>query len=64
MAKGMTVAIAKGILTITIPVEKVLNPSASGKTLRVASTEGNAKTDVEVEGKPLFIGLNAYIRNS
>jgi len=36
-------------------------PSASGKTLVVASTRGNIKTSCMVEGKPLTIGLNAYI---
>ncbi len=37
-------------------------PSASGKTLVVASTHGNMTTDVMVNGKPLVIGVNAYIR--
>jgi len=37
-------------------------PSASGKTLVVASTRGNAVTDVMVDGKPVTIGLNAYIK--
>lgn len=36
-------------------------PSASGKTLVVASTRGNLKTDQLIQGKPLTIGLNAYI---
>ncbi len=36
-------------------------PSASGKTLVVASTRGNMKTSVSIDGKPLIIGLNAYI---
>lgn len=35
--------------------------SASGKTLVVASTRGNVVTDVLVQGKPVTIGLNAYI---
>lgn len=35
-------------------------PSASGKTLVVASTRGNLKTDVKINGKTLTIGLNAY----
>jgi hypothetical protein len=37
-------------------------PSASGKTLVVASTHGNKETDVMIDGKPVIIGLNAYIR--
>lgn len=37
-------------------------PSASGKTLVVASTRGNKTTDAEIDGKPITIGVNAYIR--
>lgn len=37
-------------------------PSASGKTLVIASTNGNQATSVIVNGKPLTIGLNAYIK--
>jgi len=36
--------------------------SASGKTLVVASTHGNMTTAAVVDGKPVIIGLNAYIR--
>lgn len=39
-------------------------PSGSGKTLVVASTHGNATTETMVDGKPLVIGLNAYVRNA
>ena len=35
--------------------------SSSGKTLVVASTKGNKVTEVMVQGKPVTIGLNAYI---
>jgi hypothetical protein len=38
-------------------------PSASGNTLVVASTEGNAFTDAIVDGTPVTIGLNAYIKH-
>ena len=38
-------------------------PSASGKTLVVATTHGNQPTDVKIDGKPLIVGVNAYIRN-
>ena len=37
-------------------------PSASGKTLVVATTHGNMTTQCIVEGKNLVIGLNAYIK--
>ena len=47
-------------LIIEIDLEKP-TPSSSGKTLVVASTHGNTTTNVEVDGKPITIGLNAYI---
>lgn len=36
--------------------------SASGKTLVVASTHGNQPTQATVNGKPVVVGLNAYIK--
>lgn len=48
------------MLHIKIPVSNP-RPSASGKTLVVASSGGNQATAVTVEGKPVIIGLNAYI---
>lgn len=57
---AMTVEIRDGKLCIEIDLEKP-SPSSSGKTLVVASTRGNAVTDIRIDGKPLTIGLNAYI---
>jgi hypothetical protein len=57
----MKVEMKDGNLIITMPLEKP-TPSASGKTLVVASTYGNQKTGVEVDGKELILGLNAYIK--
>lgn len=57
----MSVEIKGNKLCIEIDLEKP-TPSASGKTLVVASTRGNAVTDVMVDGKPVTIGLNAYIK--
>ncbi len=37
-------------------------PSSSGKTLVVASTRGNTVTGAVIDGKPVTIGLNAYIK--
>jgi hypothetical protein len=46
-----------GILTIKIDTKKNLGPSASGKTIMVASTKGN----VAVPGKEeVKIGINCY----
>jgi hypothetical protein len=36
-------------------------PSASGKPLVVASTHGNQKTSVGVDGKIVTVGVNDYI---
>lgn len=57
----MDVKIEKGRLIIAIPLNAEPTPSASGKTLVVASTRGNVKTSVLVDGKPVTLGLNAYI---
>jgi len=38
------------------------SPSASGKTLVCASSRGNQATSVMINGKPVIVGLNAYIR--
>jgi hypothetical protein len=43
-------------IELTAPI-----PSKSGKTLVVASTHGNVKTEAMVDGKPITIGLNAYV---
>jgi hypothetical protein len=58
---AMKVEIRDKKLCIEIDLEKP-TPSSSGKTLVVASTRGNTVTDVEVDGKPVTIGLNAYIK--
>ena len=57
----MIVEIKDGKLCIEIDLEKP-TPSSFGKTLVVASTHGNTVTNVMVEGKPVTIGLNAYIK--
>jgi len=43
-------------MTIEIDTSKRLGPSASGKTIGIASTKGNKA----VEGG-IFIGLNVYV---
>lgn len=57
----MKVAIEKNELVIRIPMQEP-RPSSSGKTLVVASTNGNKTTEVTVQGQPVIIGLNAYIK--
>lgn len=48
-------------LVIRIPLQAPA-PSASGKTLIVASTRGNVKTTALVDGKPVTVGVNAYVK--
>lgn len=57
----MKAQIKDGKLIIEIDMQES-TPSASGKTLVVASTHGNVVTDVFIDGKPVTIGLNAYIK--
>ena len=58
---AMKVEIKDNKLYIEIDLEEPTR-SASGKTLVVASTHGNTVTTAEVKGKPVTIGLNAYIK--
>ncbi len=48
-------------LIITIDMQEPA-PSASGKTLVVASSHGNQATTAQVQGKAIVIGVNAYIK--
>lgn len=57
----MKVTIEGNELVIRMPMQEP-RPSASGKTLVVASTSGNKTTDVMVQGQPVVIGLNTYIK--
>ena len=57
----MQAKIENNELVIRIPLEKP-KLSSSGKTLIVASTGGNIQIDAEIDGKPIFVGLNAYIK--
>ncbi len=59
----MKVEIKDNKLFIEIDLQEP-TPSSSGKTLVVASTHGNTVTQAMINGKPITIGLNAYIKNS
>lgn len=59
----MKVEVTKdGKLVLTIDMQNPPAPSASGKTLVVASTHGNQATTATIDGKPIIVGLNAYIK--
>jgi hypothetical protein len=58
----LTAKIEKGNLIVTIPLNPTPVASVSGKTLVVASSHGNQPTTATVDGQPVVIGLNAYIK--
>ena len=55
--KNIETKVEHGKLTITVDLTKELGPSASGKSIIIATTEGN----VDVPDAPdVKIGLNIY----
>ena len=57
----MKVEIKNGKLVVEIDINNPPIPSASGKTLVVASSRGNQPTTATINGKAVVVGLNAYI---
>jgi hypothetical protein len=51
----------KQYLVVKIEMQEA-SVSASGKTMVVASTHGNQKTEATINGKPITVGLNAYYK--
>ncbi len=60
MSDRLSVTREGDMLVIRIPIQAP-TPSASGKTLVLASTRGNQKTAVQIDGKDLYLGVNAYV---
>lgn len=58
---NVTIDKSKNELVIRIALQQP-TPSSTGKTLVVASSHGNQATTATVDGKPVIIGLNAYIK--
>jgi len=56
----MKVEIKGNELVITMPLNKKGVLSGSGKSNVHASTNGNKDTGVQINGKNLILGLNAY----
>ena len=54
--KNVQMTVAGNILTITVDLTKEFGPSSSGKTIIIASTEGN----ITVPERDEKIGLNVY----
>lgn len=57
----MKATIKDKVLYIEIPLHEP-RPSATGKTLTVASSKGNQPTEATINGKPVIVGVNAYIQ--
>ena len=60
----MKVSIENGDLVIRLPLNKNPLPSASGKSVVIASTRGNQKTEAVLNGQPIIVGVNAYVARS
>jgi len=56
--KNVEMTVEGNVLTIKVDLSKEFGPSASGKTIIIASTEGN----VAVPAREEKIGLNVYRR--
>ena len=54
--KNVEMTVEGTMLTIKVDLSKEFGPSASGKTIIVASTEGN----ITVPGRKEKVGLNVY----
>lgn len=48
-----------GIMTIKIDTNYEGGPSASGKTIRIASSRGNKSLDLP-NGQKIYMGINLY----
>ncbi len=55
--KNVEMSVEGNILTIHVDLSKEFGPSASGKTMMIASTEGNVSVPGYEEVK---VGLNVY----
>jgi hypothetical protein len=54
--KNVEMTVEGSVLTIKVDLTKEFGPSSSGKTIIVASTEGNAS----IPGREEKVGLNVY----
>ncbi len=59
---ALTATIKGKQLIITIDLNDPPRPSTSGKTTVLASSNGNQPTAAIYEGKPVIVGLNAYVK--
>ena len=57
--QNVKMSVDKGILTITVSLDAEATPSASGKTMVLASTRGNATVE-DGTGGTVCVGVNVY----
>ena len=48
--------------TLIIKLDINEHPSKTGKTTVIATTSGNIQTNLMHNGKPVVIGVNAYVK--
>lgn len=58
--KNVEMAVEGNILTIKVDLTKEFGPSSSGKTIIIASTEGN----ISIPDRDEKVGLNIYRKRS
>jgi hypothetical protein len=49
-------------LIIKAPIERPLYMSSTGASIIVATSGGNVATTAQLDGKPITVGMTAYIR--
>ena len=54
--KNVDISVQGNTLTITVDLSQAFGPSSSGKTIIIASTEGN----YPIPGRAEVVGLNVY----
>lgn len=59
---ALTAQIKGKQLIITLDLYDPPKPSASGKTTVIASSNGNQPTSLIHDGKPVIVGVNAYVK--
>jgi hypothetical protein len=57
----MKATIENGELVIRLPLNKTPVLSSTGKTVVVASSHGNQKTEAVINGQAVIVGVNAYV---
>jgi hypothetical protein len=57
--KNVEISVKGKVMTITVDLSKDQGPSASGKTVIIGTTAGNARVAANGNGE-VFVGLNVY----